>query len=107
MGTRTMTSRGGVMTERESTEGWGCTEAPATALPLPGGDAVAGTPEGAPISAAPWDGIADETGAATAEYAIATLAACGFAALLVALLKSGEVRTLLMGIITAALSMGG
>lgn len=48
----------------------------------------------------------DETGASTAEYAITVLAACGFAAVLVALLASGQVRTLLMGIITSALSMG-
>lgn len=50
--------------------------------------------------------LADETGATTAEYAITTLAACGFAAVLVVLLKSGEVRALLMGIITSALSLG-
>lgn len=50
--------------------------------------------------------LADETGATTAEYAITTLAACGFAAVLVVLLKSGEVRSLLMGIITSALSLG-
>jgi Flp pilus assembly pilin Flp len=48
----------------------------------------------------------DERGASTAEYAITVLAACGFAAVLVALLASGEVRELLMGIITSALSMG-
>ena len=48
----------------------------------------------------------DETGAATAEYAITVLAACGFAAVLVALLASGEVRELLMAIITSALSKG-
>lgn len=58
-------------------------------------------PDGAARSA-----LADETGATTAEYAITTLAACGFAAVLVVLLKSGEVRSLLMGIITSALSMG-
>ncbi|MGP9681460.1 MULTISPECIES: DUF4244 domain-containing protein [unclassified Brachybacterium] len=50
--------------------------------------------------------LRDETGASTAEYAITVLAACGFAAVLVALLASGEVRELLMGIITSALSMG-
>ena len=33
-------------------------------------------------------------------------AACGFAAVLVALLASGEVRELLMAIITSALSKG-
>jgi hypothetical protein len=43
---------------------------------------------------------------ATAEYAIATLAASGFAALLLTLLRSGEVRTLVFGIIKRALSVG-
>ncbi|MGP9695303.1 DUF4244 domain-containing protein [Brachybacterium sp. AOP25-B2-12] len=50
--------------------------------------------------------LADDAGATTAEYAITTLAACGFAAVLVVLLKSGEVRALLLGIITSALSLG-
>jgi len=43
---------------------------------------------------------------ATAEYAIATLAAVAFAALLVAVLGSGEVRSLLMGLIRSALTLG-
>jgi Protein of unknown function (DUF4244) len=47
-----------------------------------------------------------ESGMATAEYAIGTLAACGFAALLVAILKGGQVKALLLGIITKALSLG-
>lgn len=47
-----------------------------------------------------------DRGMATAEYAIATLAACGFAGLLVALLRSSEVRGLLSGIIRRALSVG-
>lgn len=42
----------------------------------------------------------------SADYAITVLAACGFAAVLVLLLKSGEVRELLMNIITSALSLG-
>jgi Protein of unknown function (DUF4244) len=46
-----------------------------------------------------------ESGMATAEYAIATLAACGFAALLLAILRSGEVRGLLLGIIRRALAV--
>lgn len=50
--------------------------------------------------------LRDETGASTAEYAITVLAACGFAAVLVALLASGEVRALLLGIITSALAKG-
>jgi hypothetical protein len=47
-----------------------------------------------------------DAGTATAEYAIATLAACGFAALMLALLRSGEVRGLLFGIIRRALAVG-
>jgi len=47
-----------------------------------------------------------EAGMATAEYAIATLAAVGFAGLLLVILKSPEVRGLLLGIITSALSVG-
>ncbi len=47
-----------------------------------------------------------EAGMATAEYAIATLAAVGFAALLVAVLASGEVRGMLMGLIQTALTFG-
>jgi len=46
----------------------------------------------------------DDAGMATAEYAIATLAACGFAGLLVAILRGGEVRGLLLGIVQRALS---
>lgn len=47
-----------------------------------------------------------EAGLATAEYAIATLAAVGFAALLVAVLSSGEIRGMLMSLVTNALSFG-
>jgi len=47
-----------------------------------------------------------DAGMATAEYAIATLAACGFAGLLVAILRGDEVRSMLVGIIRRALSLG-
>lgn len=47
-----------------------------------------------------------EAGMATAEYAIATLAAVGFAALLVAVLSSGEIKGLLMSLIASALNFG-
>ena len=47
-----------------------------------------------------------EAGMATAEYAIATLAACGFAGLLVVILRGGEVRGMLMGIVERALTVG-
>ena len=45
-----------------------------------------------------------ESGMATAEYAIATLAAVGFAGLLVVILKSDEGRGFLLNIIRTALS---
>ncbi|MCL2090705.1 MAG: DUF4244 domain-containing protein [Micrococcales bacterium] len=44
-----------------------------------------------------------DAGMATAEYALVTLAAAGFAGLLLAILKGGEVRALLLGIVTRAL----
>ncbi|MDF7664532.1 DUF4244 domain-containing protein [Bifidobacterium sp. ESL0745] len=46
-----------------------------------------------------------DEGAATAEYAVVLVAATGFAAVLVALLKSGAVRTLLMALVQKALKM--
>ncbi|KGM08329.1 hypothetical protein N869_11775, partial [Cellulomonas bogoriensis 69B4 = DSM 16987] len=45
----------------------------------------------------------DDTGMATAEYAIATVAAAGFAGLLILILRSDEVRELLLGIVRGAL----
>jgi hypothetical protein len=48
----------------------------------------------------------NEAGMTTAEYAIGTLAACGFAALLVAILKGNQVKGLLLGVITKALALG-
>jgi Flp pilus assembly pilin Flp len=46
-----------------------------------------------------------ERGAATAEYAIATLAAAGFAGLLAVVLKSGPIQGLLTDLISGALSI--
>ncbi len=51
-----------------------------------------------------WAKSGMEAGMATAEYAIATLAAVGFAGLLVVILKSDEVRGFLLNIIRTALS---
>ena len=47
-----------------------------------------------------------EEGAATAEYAVVLVAATGFAALLVAILKSNTVKTMLLNIIKQALQLG-
>ena len=46
-----------------------------------------------------------DAGMATAEYAVATLAACGFAGVLVAVLSSGEVRSMLLAIVKRALTL--
>ena len=47
----------------------------------------------------------DEDGAATAEYAIATMAAVAFAGLLVVIMQSDEVRELLENIFRTALTL--
>jgi hypothetical protein len=49
----------------------------------------------------------DDAGSATAEYAIATLAAVGFAGLLVVILRSDAVREMLTNLIQHALSFSG
>jgi Flp pilus assembly pilin Flp len=46
----------------------------------------------------------DETGAATAEYAIATMAAVGFAGLLVIIMRSDEVKQILFDLVKSALT---
>ena len=55
--------------------------------------------------AGPWR--LRDAGMTTAEYAIGTLAACGFAALLVTILRGSVVQGLLLGIIRKALALGG
>lgn len=50
---------------------------------------------------------ADDRGAATAEYAIATMAAVGFASLLVVIMQSDEVRGILTDLVRTALTVGG
>jgi Flp pilus assembly pilin Flp len=49
----------------------------------------------------------DEKGATTAEYAIITLAAVGFAGILLAILRSEEVKGMLLDLIRSALSVTG
>ena len=55
--------------------------------------------------AAVWRRRAEDAGMATAEYAIATIAAVGFAGLLVVILRGNEVRGLLLGLVRQALSL--
>jgi Protein of unknown function (DUF4244) len=46
-----------------------------------------------------------QAGMTTAEYAVGTLAACAFAAVLLAVVRSGAVKAALTGLITSALSI--
>ena len=50
------------------------------------------------------ESIRSELGAATAEYAIALMAAVGFAGLLVVILRSPEVKDILFGLVRSALT---
>ena len=49
----------------------------------------------------------NDDGAATAEYAIATMAAVGFAGLLVVIMRSEEVRGILTDLVHRALTFAG
>ena len=46
-------------------------------------------------------------GCARAEYAIATMAAVGFAGLLVVIMRGDEVRTILLDLVRSALTFAG
>lgn len=54
-----------------------------------------------------WNALRDDTGSATAEYAIATMAAVGFAGMLVVILRGDEVRTILTDLVRRALTFAG
>ena len=49
---------------------------------------------------------AHDAGMSTAEYAVGTLAACTFAAVLIAVVKSGAISSALSKLITSALGIG-
>jgi hypothetical protein len=49
---------------------------------------------------------ASDRGMATVEYAMVTIAAAAFAAVLIAIIRSPEVREALLGIVTRALAGG-
>lgn len=73
--------------------------------PAPGGPLV---PHISPVDAVgrkSWRSrVRGDAGMSTAEYAVGTVAACGFAALLWTILHSGAVQAALTGLITKALS---
>ena len=47
-----------------------------------------------------------EAGASTAEYAMTMVAACGFAGVLLAIIRSSPIKSLLLTIIQKAMSLG-
>jgi Flp pilus assembly pilin Flp len=51
--------------------------------------------------------LREERGASTAEYAVTTMAAVGFAGLLLALLRGDEVRGILTDLVKRALTVAG
>ncbi|MGF1648319.1 MAG: DUF4244 domain-containing protein [Kineosporiaceae bacterium] len=55
----------------------------------------------------PRPGRPADEGMATAEYAVATLAAVGFAGLLLTVLRSGEVQEMLLDLVRRALAVAG
>lgn len=73
--------------------------------PEPAGNVVQLYPLGRVAKERPQLLTASEAGMATAEYAIATLAAVGFAGLLVFILRSDEVRGFLLTLIRTALAL--
>lgn len=88
-------------------------DAPAEIRRRPGETGTAGVREIYPgaSTAAPVDSSRptrkrrSEAGMATAEYAIATLAAVGFAGVLVFIMRSDEVRGFLLNLIRTALAL--
>ena len=51
--------------------------------------------------------VRDDRGAVTAEYAIVIMAAVAFAGLLVAIMRSGEIRAMLVDLVQNALGSAG
>jgi hypothetical protein len=90
-------------TDRSETDGTdgmtAATEGPAATDGTDATDATDGTG-----ATGQMRGDGGDDGMATAEYAVATLAAVGFAGLLFAVLRSGEVQELLLELVRRALS---
>jgi hypothetical protein len=63
-------------------------------------------PEPDDRSPAEADDRESERGLATAEYAIATIAAAGFAGLLMVILRGGDVKAMLTSLVQSALTIG-
>ena len=77
----------------------------ATATAMTSARRPAAVPSPRPARGALRDRLGRDDGMATAEYAIATVAAAGFAGLLITVLRSDEIRGLLAAIVRGALSV--
>jgi hypothetical protein len=71
---------------------------PAASTPIP--------PTAPPDLPADADAIPSDAGMSTAEYAIGTVAACGFAGVLWTVVHSDAVARLMQGVLERALSLG-
>lgn len=88
-----------------ASEGWGACTCQRQEDPEPAGNVVELYPVVREAKERRQRLTASEAGMATAEYAIATLAAVGFAGLLVFILRSDEVRGFLLTLIRTALAL--
>ena len=68
-----------------------------------GGGSDDGVPRGRRVHR--WLSAHGERGSATAEYAVVILAAVAFAGVLVAVMRSGEVQSVLSGLVRGALQL--
>lgn len=68
--------------------------------------AAVACPEPDDRSQAEADDRESERGLATAEYAIATIAAAGFAGVLMVILRGGDVKSMLTSLVQSALTIG-
>ena len=69
---------------------------------------ASGAADGRPTEVSTSDvgvSTSDDEGAMSAEYAVATVAAVAFASLLIAVIRSPEIREALLGIIRGALTV--
>lgn len=78
-----------------------------TDVPRAAPNSVPKAPSGSGAMVRVLAALRDEEGAATAEYAVATMAAVGFAGLLVVILRGDEVRGILTDLIRRALTIAG
>lgn len=97
----------GELVPRSATTGWSLMRGTIMTRPR---NATASVPQhrplggGSPLRRAWWR---SDEGATTAEFAIVTMAAVGFAGLLVVILQSDQVRAILEGLVQRALGAAG